>query len=457
MVSWVFLILALWGALWTLVSFRPPHRPGFLMVIGFFAAWSTTELAPIHLLCQLAVVIVFVLLGALDSWPGWVGLAITLVSWVGLASSVKGALETDRAFADAMADALGPEWNANLDPQLRASAAHVNWARIVFPFWFRRRGVERLRNIQYVDDGRKRHRLDVYRRVDARDDAPVLLQIHGGGWMIGNKDQQGLPLMYHLAARGWVCVAINYRLSPRGTWPEHLVDCKRALAWIRTHIAEYGGDPGYVVVTGGSAGGHLTALMGLTANDPQYQPGFEDADTSVRAMIPFYGVYDWTGTAAQRRDEGLRDILQKHIVKRPFDEARDVYECASPLLRVHPGAPPALVVHGDLDTLAPVEEARAFVQKLRATSHKPVVYVELKGAHHAFEVFNSIRAMHVIAGVDLYLAWLLRAEPPCPAPARPAVDRTDSAGPAAPASDPTPTAYTAPRPARPTRATPGRS
>jgi acetyl esterase/lipase len=457
MVSWIFLVVAIWGALWTLVSFRPPHRPGFLMVIGFFAAWSTTELAPIHLLWQLVAVVVFVLLGALDSWPGWVALAITLVSWVGLASSVKGALETDRAFAGAMADALGPEWNANLDPQLREAAARINWARILFPFWYRRRGVQRLRDIQYVDDGSKRHRLDVYRSSETSDGAPVLLQIHGGGWMIGNKDQQGLPLMYHLAARGWVCVAINYRLSPRATWPDHLVDCKRALAWIRTHIAEYGGDPGYVVVTGGSAGGHLTAMMGLTANDPEYQPGFEDVDTSVRAMIPFYGVYDWTGTAAKRRDEGLRDILEKHIVKRPFDDARDVYERASPLFNVHPGAPPALVVHGDLDTLAPVEEARAFVEKLRATSRKPVVYVELRGAHHAFEVFNSIRAMHAIAGVDLYLSWLLRAEPSDPARSRPDADRAGSDAPAAPASDPTPTGYTARPPTQPTRAAPGHS
>src|SRR3954454_24897363 len=118
MVSWIFLGLAVWGALWTLISFRPPHRPGWLMVVGFFAAWSTTELAPFHLVWQLVVVIVLVLLGALDSWPGWVALAITLVSWFGLASSVKGALETDRVFADAMRDALGPEWDAQLDPML---------------------------------------------------------------------------------------------------------------------------------------------------------------------------------------------------------------------------------------------------------------------------------------------------------------------------------------------------
>src|SRR5436190_2070186 len=88
--------------------------------------------------------------------------------------------------------------------------------------------------------------------------------------------------------RGGTAISIHLRLSPMATWPDHLIDCKRALAWVREHIAAYGGDPDYVVVTGGSAGGHLAAMMGLTANDPQYQPGFEDVDTSVRAMMPFY-------------------------------------------------------------------------------------------------------------------------------------------------------------------------
>ena len=175
-------------------------------------------------------------------------------------------------------------------------------------------------------------------------------------------------------------------MSPRATWPDHLVDCKRALAWIRDNIAQYGGDPDFVVVTGGSAGGHLTALMGLTANDPEFQPGFERVDTSVRAMIPFYGVFDWTGTVL--RNAGLQALLERRVVKRKLAEAPDVFRNASPLFRVRADAPPALVVHGDLDTLAPVEQARAFVSALRATSREPVVYVELRGAHHAFEVFK---------------------------------------------------------------------
>ena len=92
----------------------------------------------------------------------------------------------------------------------------------------------------------------------------MLVQIHGGGWLWGRKEGQAEPLMGHLAERGWVCVAPNYRLSPRATWPDHIVDVKRALAWVKSNIAEYGGDPGFLVVTGGSAGGHLASLAGLT-------------------------------------------------------------------------------------------------------------------------------------------------------------------------------------------------
>ncbi|EUA50325.1 alpha/beta hydrolase fold family protein [Mycobacterium xenopi 3993] len=85
---------------------------------------------------------------------------------------------------------------------------------------------------------------------------------------MGGKRHQAYPLMSHLVELGWVCVAINYRLSPRSTWPDHIVDVKRALAWTKTHIAEYGGDPDWIAITGGSAGGHLSALAALTANNP---------------------------------------------------------------------------------------------------------------------------------------------------------------------------------------------
>jgi acetyl esterase/lipase len=416
--SW-YLLLSIVGLAATLVALRPPRQPQWLMAITFFTAWLTTELALWHLAIQLVVSLGFVAAGALDDWPGWLGLALTALSWFGLVSFVTGARRTGHLFAAALDEALGPGWGDTLHPDLVAPRHPFEWRRIVLPFAFKRAGVERVRSVQYFEvEGvsrrrARRHRLDVYRSPETGPGAPVLLQIHGGAWVIGAKEQQGLPLMQSLATRGWVCVAINYRLSPRATWPDHLVDCKRALAWVRTHIAEYGGDPDYVVVTGGSAGGHLAALMGLTPDDPAFQPGFETVDTRVRAMVPFYGVYDWTNRFGQRgKRDGLRRMLERMVVKQRYDDAPEVYAQASPLDHVTPDAPPACIVHGTLDTLAPVTEARAFAEALRATSRAPVVYVELPGAHHAFEVFQSIRALQAIAAVDQFLTWVLSHDPP---------------------------------------------
>ncbi|HET9728270.1 MAG TPA: alpha/beta hydrolase fold domain-containing protein [Acidimicrobiia bacterium] len=430
---WLFVAVAAWGALFTFLSYRPITRPPFLMGFSFFGAWLTTELALFHIAWQVAATVAFIALGALGSWPGWLGLAIALASWVALALSVRGALRTDALFARALGDESG-------------RPSPTEWSRVWMPFHFRRRGVSRIKDIQYVDDGHTRHRLDIYRPAVGAERAPVLFQIHGGGWMISKKTQQALPLMYQMASQGWVCVAINYSLSPRATWPDHLVDCKRALAWVRAHITEYGGDPQQVVVTGGSAGGHLTAMMGLTANQPQWQPGFEDADTTVQGMVPIYGVYDWTGsTGGGRRDNGLRRVLERYVIKQKYADAPAVFREASPLYQVHADAPPALVIHGTLDTLAPVHEARRFVEDLRAVSRKPVAYVELRGAHHAFEVFNSIRALAAIRGISTFLETLVIGDrSPAGAQSRSAGGPVRTGEPVGAATDPTPTARTAP-------------
>jgi acetyl esterase/lipase len=263
--------------------------------------------------------------------------------------------------------------------------------------------VERLRDLAYFDDGARRHRLDIYRPRHPVDGAPVFLYFHGGAWVFGDKREQGLPLMDDLAGRGWVCVTANYGLSPRVAFPEHLVDCKRALTWVRGHIAGYGGDPDFVVVGGGSAGGHLASLVALTSGDPEYQRGFEAADTSVAACVPLYGVYDFTNRDGLR-GPGLGRLLERSIMKEPLNGSRPEYERASPMDRINGDAPPFFVVHGANDTLVPVGEARSFAARLRRSSSAAVAYAELPGAQHAFEIFPSIRTAHVVAGVADFLA-----------------------------------------------------
>jgi acetyl esterase/lipase len=210
---------------------------------------------------------------------------------------------------------------------------------------------------------------------------------------------------------------VNYRLSPGATFPDHLVDCKRAIAWIRAHADDYGVDPDFICVTGGSAGGHLTALVGTTAGDPRFQPGFEHADTSVAAAVPFYGIYDFTPNGAFGSDRELyRRFLEPIVMKSFVADEPERYVDASPLHHVHPGVPPFLVIHGDRDTLAPVEDARAFVERMRQVSKEPVLYAEMRGAQHAFEVFPSVRTARVIEGVERFLTTLWgRREAPAPA------------------------------------------
>jgi acetyl esterase/lipase len=223
--------------------------------------------------------------------------------------------------------------------------------------------------------------------------------VHGGGWVIGHKNQQGRLTVHELVAAGWVCVSINYRLSPRATWPDHVIDVKRALAWVKQHIAEHGGDPGFVVIGGGSAGAHLASLCALSAADKTFQPGFEDVDLSVQGCVAYYGIYDFVDPDRHFPYRAFQSLLLARIVmKQPLARARELYERASPVHHISTSAPPFLVWHGDRDSLAPVTGARAFVEKMRATSTAPCAYVELPGAQHAFELFPSLRSVPVVHG-----------------------------------------------------------
>jgi acetyl esterase/lipase len=259
-------------------------------------------------------------------------------------------------------------------------------------------------DISYGDWG-THNLLDIWRRpdLDRGGAAPVLLQVPGGAWTSGNKRGQAHPLMSHLVELGWVCLSINYRLSPDADWPDHIVDVKRAIAWVKTHIAEYGGDPDFIAITGGSAGGHLSSLAALTPNDPAFQPGFEDVDTHVHAAVPFYGVYDFT-----RTDVGLHPVmvwlLEKRVLKQPRAEIPDLFRSSSSISYVNADAPPFFVLHGRNDSLIPVEQARSFTERLREVSRQPVVYAELPAAQHAFDTFGSLRAAHCAVAVEQFLA-----------------------------------------------------
>ena len=404
-----FLKLSAAGAALTVNGLRPLPGSNPLSVPSFFGGWLTSELAP-H---NLAITVVGTAAhlrsrrrsGTRLDRDDVLALGLNALSVAGLAVMIRQGMRSGDVMETALTEGLADDYVGRLDPAPGKADLATPWRQVMLPFTFKHPDVKRVADIPYTDaTDNKRLRLDIYKPRQPGTGRPVLLQIHGGGWVIGKKDEQGLPLMAHLASRGWVCVAPNYPLSPKATWPEHLVALKRALAWTREHIAEHGGDPSFIAVTGGSAGGHLAAMMGLTADDPSYQPGFEDADTSVQACVPFYGAYD----LANVLDTGAGSRRLDHFLSRTVFKTKDtrVFESATPLLHVRPDAPPFFVIHGAHDSLVPVAEARELVNRLRDVSKEPVVYAELPGAQHAFDVFHSIRSAHVIRGVERFLRWV---------------------------------------------------
>jgi acetyl esterase/lipase len=402
--SWAYLGVSVLGALFVLNAFRPV-RHGLLSVQSFFAGWYTAEMPVWHIVWQAAATVVFAYLGAFGAWPGWLGLAVAVASWAGLAAHAVISDRAQRVLSQAEAEVPLPAVEG-VDLPRNGHDTMWRFPRLAYPLPRPSRVAHTHRNIDYWGDGRRAHLLDVI--VSRRSPplgGPVFVYVHGGAWAIGDKREQGFPLLYELARRGWVGVTINYRLSPKNTWPAHIVDCKKAVFWVRENIHRYGGDPSFVAVGGGSAGGHLAALLALSSGDPDFQPGFEDADCHVDACVPIYGQYDMTCHQGGKnlRDRGELRLFEKRIFKTTYAEHPEVFRAASPLYRLRPDAPPFFVVHGRNDTLIPVADAREFAHELRKVSRAPVLYAELPFTQHAFDVLPSVRSAHMVAAVVRFL------------------------------------------------------
>ncbi len=370
--------------------------------LGFALGWPTSELAPQLLALTAADTVQAVYRGRATRS----GLFLAGATAAGLAYLIKASHGSGALAETSLVESLGADYLDQLPDRPEDADLKTPLRDLARPFTMMKPGVEVIRDVNYREGG-SRARLDIYRPegVDLTD-APVLVQVHGGGWTIGDKSQQGLLLMNRMAARGWVCVAINYRLAPKHPFPAQIIDVKRALAWIRENIADYGGDPSYLVITGGSAGGHLASLAALTPDVKEYQPGFEDADTRVAACVPFYGVYDLGGITGDKAAVAMRDLfLAPRVFKMDPKAELEQFELASPIAHVTEDAPDFYVLHGTNDGLVSIRQARAFVAKLRERSSGLVTYLELPDTQHAFEVFSSIRSQRVIRSVERWLEW----------------------------------------------------
>ena len=216
---------------------------------------------------------------------------------------------------------------------------------------------------------------------------PALVYVHGGGWWRGKRNTQARPMLHRLAGAGWQVFTPSYRLSPEATFPDHLVDVKRVIAWVRSNASLLGVDPGFIAVAGGSTGGNLAALAALTADDTTLQPGFEDSDVSVQACIPLYGVHDLL-------DDGglpLWPYLVTSVMKTDAAHDPEGWRRASPTRNASARRPPFFVVHGACDTLVRPELSRRLVAALREVGGPPVGHLEVPWGNHGFDFFAGPR------------------------------------------------------------------
>ncbi len=384
---YVDVLVSAWLALVAVTALRPRRR-GRLAALAYPIGWIAGELPLQAILLELA------LLG-LVAWTGWpvrwwedTAVSVLALVVVGANLALWGAsLGARRVVARALAESERP-----LSP---APDVYGKWWRTLLQLPVHPRAMTLVRDVPYGPEAR--HRLDLW-YYGTPEGAPVVLYLHGGAWIFGDKREQGRPMLHEFAARGWLVVTANYRLAPAHPWPAQIEDVTRTLGWLKQEVARYGGDPDRIVVAGGSAGGHLAALLALSGEDPTWRP--EDLaveDWSVRGAIPLYGVLEMTGDEAHWRGlgAGLRHLLEHRVVQRPYEGHEALYRAISPLHRITPDSPPFLVVQGVTDTLVEVNVARGFVEEFRAASPSLCYYVELPLTQHAFDVTASPRTSAV--------------------------------------------------------------
>lgn len=411
--TYLFLLLALLSAWATYNLHSPAYRHPKGILVSFISGWLLGELLWHHLVAQVLVTFAFIMFGAVHGFVGAVAMLVLLASWWAMLQYHQLSEQAEGDVKKSLEEGLGKTFLEVIEANaLNSQPRELSRRQLAQPFHsLRSEEVECLKDIPYEQVNGFNLKLDIRRNRRRPSQSPVLLQIHGGAWThkMGSKNEQAIPLMNRLAEMGWICVSINYRLSPVATFPDHIIDCKKALVWVKKHIAEYGGNPDFIVVTGGSAGGHLSSLLSLTENYAPFQPGFENEDTSVQGCIPFYGIYDFYDEQRLQHHKGLEKVLEKTVLKVSKQDNPELYRQASPISHIHKDAPPFMVIQGDKDTLVSTDETRYFVNALKQISVQPVVYAEIRGAQHAFDVFPSVRSEHVLKGVIQFSNWVYSA------------------------------------------------
>ncbi len=245
-------------------------------------------------------------------------------------------------------------------------------------------GVTVKTDIEYGRVGDRALLLDLYSPEKLDKPVPGLIFIHGGGWSSGNKkDYKYYTVRY--AKRGFVAASIGYRFVQEAPLPACVEDAKCAVRWMRENAAQFNVDASKIAVIGGSAGGHLSLMVGYSSNVPELEGtgGHAGVSSAVAAVVDLYGPSDFTVPGARNNSTVLNGM------KKTFDEAPDLYRQMSPISHVRKDVPPTLIFQGTLDNIVPVEQSDMLAEKLKAVG-ATYWYDCIPGYPHTMDIFEPV-------------------------------------------------------------------
>ncbi len=253
-------------------------------------------------------------------------------------------------------------------------------------------GTKAHRDLEYVQAGHERHKLDLYLPEKSDGPVPVIVWIHGGAWLGGSKENPpALPFL----ARGYAVASINYRLSSHARFPAQIEDCKTAIRWLRANAKTYNIDPDRIGVWGASAGGHLVALLGVAGNAKELEGNFGNIGQSsrVQCVVDFFGPSNLLTMAKQSGPDSKIDhdsptAPEARLIGGPVQENREKAARASPVTYVSKDAAPFLIVHGDKDPVVPCGQSEELAAALKKAGVE-VTLKKLEGAGHGGREFNN--------------------------------------------------------------------
>lgn len=259
-------------------------------------------------------------------------------------------------------------------------------------------GVRIWRDIAYVPQGHSRQKLDFYAPSSSGGPGPwpCVVFIHGGGWESGSRSGNGAM---GLCWRGYAVASIGYRLSGDAPFPAQIEDCKAAVRYLRAHAARFNIDPNRIGASGGSAGGHLAAMLGTTGDVTTFDKGEHlDQSSRVKAVVDFYGPTNLAFYGASRPGDTL-----SRFIGGPIQDYPAKVQVANPIAYVTPNDPPFAIFHGDADPLVPQRHSKALQEALQK-ANVPATLTIVKGAGHGFTgaALQDVNA-RVTAFFDKYL------------------------------------------------------